>query len=82
MHKLTWIEFTTLGIETTRNQLMERVFLSEYVSDTRTAHIYMIWHLKTYVVECWQQDYKAIKGPFSTLITAENIAEDWVLGRI
>ena len=61
---------------------MERVFLSEYVSDTRTAQIYMIWQSKSYVVECWQQDYKAIKGPFSREFTAENVAEDWVLGRI
>ena len=62
--------------------LMERVFLSEYVSDTRTAHIYMIWLTKTYVVECWQQDSKEIRGPFSTEFIAENMAEDWVLGRI
>jgi hypothetical protein len=58
--------------------MAERLFLSEYVEGTRTAHLFQRIKEQDYVVYCFCCGHEAETEPFVTEQSAEDWAEDWV----
>ena len=56
----------------------DRLFLSEYVQGTRSAHVLERLTSKDYVIYCFCCGYELETDSFSTEQEARNWAQDWV----
>lgn len=58
---------------------MGRLFLSEYCSQPRTAHVYKELNTAGYTVICFQHNAETAYRTFDSEEAAEDFAEDWIL---
>lgn len=66
------------NLNTRKGYMNDRLFLSEYVSKTRTAHVFKRLEQRDFVVFCFCCGHETETEPFDTEQLAEDWAEDWV----
>lgn len=60
---------------------MGMIFLSEYTSKKRTAHVFQRQEEKDFIAVCYNQGEESLSEPFADEQSAEDWAEDWVLNQ-